>query len=496
MPPEVDASLPQGRPILDDSTQTNLNDWFDSPDHNPPLMLQDTALTSFANAPDFGSALDNDTSWNFTPFAFNETSSFAEQYPQSTHHLPGLNDNRESNPRFSSVPQYPAPSNNHSLPQPANHVLSGFGIAEDAPEDVLKAAAKLYEYTSQREPSILAPQHSDSQHQSVLQNHAPKREHRPSQAYQLPATISSSYQPPSNYPQLPTHFRASTGNVQSYTPPSTMSFNSQRHSVPTSHSFAFGTDIDFNPNGYTGTYQQVNEQSHMQFAQNMGTGTAVRYGDGSVPSAASSHPQSPVNTRQDNQYPQPQVQPSYYIPRRLEREEEDVGRSNSRKRRRMTTGTGDGQNGRQHLYNDDTPPPAADAGSSPDADDVSDDGGSSPSPDPADDELSSGKRKRRKSSSAARTKGSAARKNLTDAQKRSNHIASEQKRRNIIKEGYKNLNELVPNLKQGGFSKSATLHESVRELETLQVANETWKFKLMKESGLSQEDLQAIMDSM
>ncbi|KEQ60551.1 uncharacterized protein M437DRAFT_13513, partial [Aureobasidium melanogenum CBS 110374] len=53
--------------------------------------------------------------------------------------------------------------------------------------------------------------------------------------------------------------------------------------------------------------------------------------------------------------------------------------------------------------------------------------------------------------------GNIARKNLTEDQKRSNHIRSEQKRRNIIKQGYEDLNELVPNLKTGGFSKSAVL---------------------------------------
>ncbi|KEQ69742.1 hypothetical protein M436DRAFT_25843, partial [Aureobasidium namibiae CBS 147.97] len=53
---------------------------------------------------------------------------------------------------------------------------------------------------------------------------------------------------------------------------------------------------------------------------------------------------------------------------------------------------------------------------------------------------------------------------LTEDQKRSNHIRSEQKRRNIIKQGYEDLNELVPNLKTGGFSKSAVLTETTRFL--------------------------------
>lgn len=85
---------------------------------------------------------------------------------------------------------------------------------------------------------------------------------------------------------------------------------------------------------------------------------------------------------------------------------------------------------------------------------------------------------------------------MTEEQKRENHIKSEQKRRNIIKDGYKNLNDLVPNLKQGGFSKSATLTETVRELETLQAANETSRLRIIKGLGMSPDELQALMNSM
>jgi hypothetical protein len=49
------------------------------------------------------------------------------------------------------------------------------------------------------------------------------------------------------------------------------------------------------------------------------------------------------------------------------------------------------------------------------------------------------------------------RENLTDAQKRENHIKSEQRRRGAIKEGFDDLSEIVPNLKTGGYSKSMML---------------------------------------
>ncbi|ORY63989.1 uncharacterized protein BCR38DRAFT_301822, partial [Pseudomassariella vexata] len=49
------------------------------------------------------------------------------------------------------------------------------------------------------------------------------------------------------------------------------------------------------------------------------------------------------------------------------------------------------------------------------------------------------------------------RENLSDEQKRQNHILSEQKRRTLIKEGFEDLQEIIPNLKNGGYSKSAML---------------------------------------
>ncbi|KAB2579221.1 hypothetical protein BFW01_g11499 [Lasiodiplodia theobromae] len=64
------------------------------------------------------------------------------------------------------------------------------------------------------------------------------------------------------------------------------------------------------------------------------------------------------------------------------------------------------------------------------------------------------------------------RENLSEEQKRSNHILSEQKRRNLIKQGFDELNELVPGLKAGGFSKSSTLMEGAKFLETLILGNQ------------------------
>lgn len=76
--------------------------------------------------------------------------------------------------------------------------------------------------------------------------------------------------------------------------------------------------------------------------------------------------------------------------------------------------------------------------------------------------------KRRKSTAASKQQ----RENLTDAQKRENHIKSEQKRRGAIKEGFDDLCELVPNLKGGGYSKSTMLTIAGEWLETLLKGNE------------------------
>ncbi|GIZ40754.1 hypothetical protein CKM354_000408100 [Cercospora kikuchii] len=63
--------------------------------------------------------------------------------------------------------------------------------------------------------------------------------------------------------------------------------------------------------------------------------------------------------------------------------------------------------------------------------------------------------------------------NLTDDQKRANHIVSEKKRREIINQGYRDLNELTPALAMGksGLSRSECLMEINNYLYALQLAN-------------------------
>jgi hypothetical protein len=86
--------------------------------------------------------------------------------------------------------------------------------------------------------------------------------------------------------------------------------------------------------------------------------------------------------------------------------------------------------------------------------------------------------KRRKSGASSATKP--ARENLTEDQKRENHIKSEQKRRTLIKEGFDDLNELVPDLRGGGHSKSVVLVMAADWLEDLIEGNKVLRARLQE----------------
>lgn len=72
----------------------------------------------------------------------------------------------------------------------------------------------------------------------------------------------------------------------------------------------------------------------------------------------------------------------------------------------------------------------------------------------------------------------APRENLSEEQKRTNHILSEQKRRNLIRQGFDDLCSLVPSLRGGGFSKSAMLTQAADWLEDLLRGNEILQSQL------------------
>ncbi|KAJ5973056.1 uncharacterized protein N7479_002974 [Penicillium vulpinum] len=78
-----------------------------------------------------------------------------------------------------------------------------------------------------------------------------------------------------------------------------------------------------------------------------------------------------------------------------------------------------------------------------------------------------------------------ARENLTEEQKRTNHILSEQKRRNLIRQGFEDLCTLVPALRGGGFSKSAMLTGAADWLEDLLQGNDILQSQLRDLKGIS-----------
>ncbi|KAH8903966.1 hypothetical protein BR93DRAFT_155079 [Coniochaeta sp. PMI_546] len=85
---------------------------------------------------------------------------------------------------------------------------------------------------------------------------------------------------------------------------------------------------------------------------------------------------------------------------------------------------------------------------------------------------------KRRKSSAKGAASKSARENLSEEQKRENHIKSEQKRRTLIKQGFIDMEALVPGLKGGGFSKATMLTMATEWLENMMRGNEQLKEQL------------------
>ncbi|KAI7854495.1 hypothetical protein BDC45DRAFT_127784 [Circinella umbellata] len=71
-----------------------------------------------------------------------------------------------------------------------------------------------------------------------------------------------------------------------------------------------------------------------------------------------------------------------------------------------------------------------------------------------------------------------ARELLTDEERRANHIASEQKRRNTIRNGFKELTDIIPTLKNINNSKSTILFKAVEYVRHLEKRNRGLREKL------------------
>ena len=60
---------------------------------------------------------------------------------------------------------------------------------------------------------------------------------------------------------------------------------------------------------------------------------------------------------------------------------------------------------------------------------------------------------------------------LTEEEKRANHIASEQKRRNTIRNGFKDMTDIIPDLRDVNSSKSTILFKAVDFIKHLERQN-------------------------
>lgn len=75
------------------------------------------------------------------------------------------------------------------------------------------------------------------------------------------------------------------------------------------------------------------------------------------------------------------------------------------------------------------------------------------------------------------------RQHLTEDQKKTNHIISEQKRRDLIKQGYDGIREMVPALKDVKYSKGAMLEAAADWLEDVVQCNQDLKHQLARMKG-------------
>jgi heteromeric Ino2p/Ino4p transcription factor len=86
------------------------------------------------------------------------------------------------------------------------------------------------------------------------------------------------------------------------------------------------------------------------------------------------------------------------------------------------------------------------------------------------------------------TNSAAAKVRLTDQEKKNNHIASEQKRRQAIREGFDRLADIVPGMKGQGRSENLVLQNTIDYLKS-QIVEYEELLAIAKEKGVSVEDL-------
>ncbi|KAE8452830.1 hypothetical protein EG329_013102 [Mollisiaceae sp. DMI_Dod_QoI] len=414
-----------GPSLLDDNESKFLDSFFDgvSNDHfNYDL---------FNTAPD-GSELG--LGWDELPPAFvGTTSSFGQQPQIGNHGTPSMN--------FNDM--------NASL-------NASSSIPPSTTADVLAAATLLQNGSNGRS-------HSMSDGAMFRQN--PPVTPTTSQ----PRALSMSQQVPSR-PQGGFQQRSSSDDYMRDTFYTDMVFGSQsdgsmrQRGVPQKVDIRWGSDVGFaSRQGFVAPTVQDDiaavERSHMQAIE-----TAFAIIPAQISSSAeTTRPSSPVQQREPSSKSHQRTKSAV-----KEEEEDDDQDSRPRKRRKNKLPTDDADE------DEDSPVSANPKQNSKKRKPAKKGASDSPATEPEPGH------KRRKSSGVA-IKPS--RENLTEDQKRENHIKSEQKRRTLIREGFEDLGELVPGLRGGGFSKSAVLIMAADWLEELIQGNEVLQTRLDQMEG-------------
>ncbi|KAJ9628729.1 hypothetical protein H2203_002631 [Taxawa tesnikishii (nom. ined.)] len=81
---------------------------------------------------------------------------------------------------------------------------------------------------------------------------------------------------------------------------------------------------------------------------------------------------------------------------------------------------------------------------------------------------------------------------LSEQQKKENHIASEQKRRQAIREGFDRIADIVPGMKGLGRSEAVVLQTTVKFMREQIAHKEMLRAKATKELGISNSDFESM----
>ncbi|CAI6096862.1 unnamed protein product [Clonostachys chloroleuca] len=476
-PPEP----PPGDPLLTDSDSKFLSSFF-----------EDMTADQY-NMPSFGEGLNFSDSWLDLPPQFMGTAtSFGPQFGTSLastngQGIAGETIDFRSAPEANLMPPPPLPHGHHQN-QPHQSIQQQ---QQQQPQQQPQPQQHNTQHHLQQHPQRHAQQHqyhSDdvlNAAATLLQNGAGSRSASGNHEYNFPRRPVA---PPASHlrhqpmDEFPTDGRRSVPQSQEAEYGDWMYGAQQQGRIPPApapqndraNDFQWGSDANFSPvQGYTPRLNKGPTTIDSMHREQMKILESLEVSK----SAASTRPSSPTNTHQ-GQKASGQAQT-------LSKVKEDP-EAPPRKRRKSKNA----REGTELAEGEDTPTPTPGATASsatkprrrkPKAERSASDNSPPPSATsvtapvfgegPSSDAGSSGggaSQRRKPSANGSK----APRENLSEEQKRENHIRSEQKRRTLIKEGFDDLCELVPGLRGGGFSKSTMLTIAAEWLEELLQGNE------------------------